>query len=346
MSIKELHSKLKNNFRKKLDSEDKNTTGKRSFWWTVLLVIIGIYLVAGIGFAIATYTNCPGELDKKCARENKVVVWSANIYPFPAAWIGSKPIWVKNFDSQFASIKHYVEKQKTADATQQLPSRKDLTDQIIQRMAYMSIIKNEAAKNKIKLTDKESKDAYDAVVKQAGTEKDLQNILSDYYGSTMTKQSFVNEIDDQLLYNKFQSEMILQVHAEHILIKDEAKAKEVLDKVKKGDKSFEDLAKEYSEDAGSKDNNGDVPFFSRGQMVKEFEDAAFATAAGTVDQDLVKSSFGYHIIKVLEKKGKIDSSMDAWLKSEQDKLKLKTWIKTSAAKETTPETSPSPTPTN
>jgi peptidyl-prolyl cis-trans isomerase D len=97
-----------------------------------------------------------------------------------------------------------------------------------------------------------------------------------------------------------------QVHAEHILFKTEGKddaavkkqAESVLAQVK-GGANFEDLAKKYSEDDGSKDKGGDLDYFGRGQMVKEFEDAAFAAKPGDIVGP-VKSQFGYHIIKVLD----------------------------------------------
>jgi peptidyl-prolyl cis-trans isomerase D len=101
-----------------------------------------------------------------------------------------------------------------------------------------------------------------------------------------------------------------RVHAEHILFmtvgKTDAeveeikkKAEDVLKQVKKGGK-FEDLAKKYSEDPGSKDKGGDLSWITQGQTVPEFEKAAFSLPAGQVS-DLVKTQYGFHIIKVLEK---------------------------------------------
>ena len=91
-----------------------------------------------------------------------------------------------------------------------------------------------------------------------------------------------------------------EVKASHILIKDEAKAKEVAAKLAKGG-DFAALAKEFSEDPGSKENGGDLGYFGKGQMVPEFETAAFGLEKGKVS-GLVKSNFGYHIIRLDDKR--------------------------------------------
>ena len=100
-----------------------------------------------------------------------------------------------------------------------------------------------------------------------------------------------------------------QVKASHVLIKtgegkDEAAARKtaetVLAKAKAG-ADFAGLAKEYSEDESNSKTGGDLGFFGRGAMVPEFENAAFALEPGQVS-DIVKTQFGFHVIKLTEKK--------------------------------------------
>jgi peptidyl-prolyl cis-trans isomerase C len=91
--------------------------------------------------------------------------------------------------------------------------------------------------------------------------------------------------------------MANQIRCAHILVSSETQAKEILERINKGE-SFAKLAEQYSLD-GSRKRGGDLGFFGRGMMVKPFEQAAFALEKGKVS-GIVKTEFGYHIIKRLE----------------------------------------------
>ena len=99
-----------------------------------------------------------------------------------------------------------------------------------------------------------------------------------------------------------------QVRASHILLKTEGqdaaavrKQAEALLKRARAGADFAELAREHSEDEGSASNGGDLDYFGRGRMVKEFEDVAFDLEPGTIS-DIVETQFGLHIIKVVDKK--------------------------------------------
>jgi len=116
------------------------------------------------------------------------------------------------------------------------------------------------------------------------------------------------EIDDYYedYQDKFKQEK--QVKARHVLFsvpsnatadqeeKVKEKALSVLEKAR-GGQDFSQLAKEYSEDTSTKDEGGDLGYFSKGQMIESFEEAAFKMEKGQIS-DLVKTTYGYHIIKV------------------------------------------------
>ncbi len=91
--------------------------------------------------------------------------------------------------------------------------------------------------------------------------------------------------------------MVNKVHCAHILVEKLSLAQEIKTKIASGE-SFVNLAKQHSIDS-SKKRGGDLGFFGRGMMVQEFEKAAFALEKGQVS-DIVKTQFGYHIIKRLD----------------------------------------------
>ena len=127
--------------------------------------------------------------------------------------------------------------------------------------------------------------------------------------------------------NKQQYSTPEQVRASHILLKTEGKddatvkkqAEELLAKVK-GGADFAKLATQFSEDDASKVKGGDLDFFGKGQMVPEFDKAAFSMKPGEIS-DLVKSQYGYHIIKVTDKKAATTKSLDEVRAQIEDQIK-------------------------
>jgi len=88
-----------------------------------------------------------------------------------------------------------------------------------------------------------------------------------------------------------------KIKCSHILVKKQSEAIAILDKIRQGEK-FGKLAKELSIDSGSAKRDGNLGYFSRGKMVKEFETVAFNLEVGKISEP-VKTQFGYHIIKRL-----------------------------------------------
>lgn len=122
--------------------------------------------------------------------------------------------------------------------------------------------------------------------------------------------TFAQKVEDYYNNTKGEFETPEQVKASHILIRfnpddaaNEAQAKTKIEAIAQrlAKEDFAKVAGQVSEDPGSKSKNGDLGYFSKGRMVKEFEDVAFSLAPGKVS-DIVKSPFGFHIIKVMDKK--------------------------------------------
>jgi parvulin-like peptidyl-prolyl isomerase len=169
--------------------------------------------------------------------------------------------------------------------------RKRLLDQMITRQLILA----EAEKAKLE-GSKEYKERME--------ESRSDVLVNLYFEKYVADNSTDKHLKDYFEANKAKFNK-KEVKARHILIKDEAKAKKVLAEAQTA-KDFAELAKKNSEEPGADKSGGDLGFFGAGRMVPEFEKAAFAMKKGEISKELVKSQFGYHIIKVEEIKGEGD----------------------------------------
>jgi len=169
----------------------------------------------------------------------------------------------------------------------------------------------EAHKNELKVSEK----------------RKVKYALVDMQAIRTRTQVSAEDIQRSYEDNKQQYSTPEQVRASHILLKTEGKddatvkkqAEDLLAKVKKG-ADFSKLATEFSEDDASKVKGGDLDFFGKGQMVPEFDKAAFSMKPGEIS-DLVKTQYGYHIIKLTEKKDATTKSLDEVRAQIEDQIK-------------------------
>jgi len=130
-----------------------------------------------------------------------------------------------------------------------------------------------------------------------------RRLLREQYFEKQLKGA-ISEADAKKIYDQRVAQLKSEneVAARHILVDNEEKAKEILAKIKAGG-DFAALAKENSTDTGSKEQGGFLGYFGRGQMVPEFEKAAFTMIKGQVSEP-VKTNFGWHIIKLEDRRRK------------------------------------------
>ncbi len=172
---------------------------------------------------------------------------------------------------------------------------------------------------------------------------DENQIGKDFIQNAIRSQIYVSEfekrVNDDVLLKSTDldaafKQYVVQVKARHILVEQENKALEILDKLKKGG-DFAALAKAESLDPGSAAKGGDLGFFKRGAMVKEFDTVAFQLKPGEISEP-VKTQFGYHIIQVDARKT-VQNMLDEGttedqMKPEKDAM-VKDMIDTQIAKE-------------
>jgi peptidyl-prolyl cis-trans isomerase C len=221
----------------------------------------------------------------------------ANSSDAVVANIGDQKITVSDFDRMLSLLD--TEKQKVIEKNPQL--KESVLTQFIQSMVISKLAKEKGF------------DKIAEVKNQMEFYKD--NFLANLYirREVLDKISIPEE-DLKKYYENHKDEFKTpeMVKVRHILVKmnesapekdkkaAKKKAEDILEKIKSGE-DFAKLAAEVSDDLGSKQKGGELGFFPRGRMVKPFEDAAFALKPGEVS-GLVKTQYGYHIIKLEERK--------------------------------------------
>ncbi len=204
----------------------------------------------------------------------------------------------------------------------------ELKQELIKQLEDNQIIRQEAAKERIKVTQKEVDEEYNKLVENAGGPHKVKETLQNLYGWTVPQ--FKEKVRFSLIQKKL-ADKISNDPARNGAAK--AKADDLAAQIK-GGADFAELAKKNSEDS-SASNGGDLGFIQKGQTVPEFEAAAFALEPGQVS-GVVKSQFGYHIIKATEKKDDTvrvshilikGVDLESWLQEQRDKAKISVYFK-------------------
>lgn len=198
------------------------------------------------------------------------------------AKIGSRSITADDLKSLVGNVS---EGQK-----QQINGDPEIKNRMIDNLVVEELFVQEAEKTGVS-KDKEYLSALDRARRQILAQRYLQKTIQPKITDGNVKSFF-----DKNKAKYSQDE----VHAQHVLLKDEAEAKEVYGKAKAGE-DFETLAKKYSKDPSAATNGGDLGFFTRTRMVPQFADKAFSMSKGEISEP-VKSPFGWHVIKMIEKR--------------------------------------------
>lgn len=199
------------------------------------------------------------------------------------AKVGEKEITDRDVESAIQSLEGYQRAQFDSEEGR----KRILADLINQELFYLDAIETGLDKEEVFL--KEMELVKNNMIKQYAVNK----LLASVSVTDGEKIKFYEENRDQFVSEE-------SVHAKHILVDNEDLAKDIESKLNKKEISFEDAAVEYST-CPSSASGGDLGEFTRGQMVPEFEEAAFSLPVGKVSSP-VKTQFGYHLILVDEHK--------------------------------------------
>lgn len=302
----------------------KMITGKIPLGWLKRLrlgrrskkILAGVIILLGLSqliFAILIYGF---------HQDNKPVRVAVSLIPFPVAVADFDIVTYKDYLVERDYVHHFY-----AATKQDNVGYSEIDKQILDQLIENKLVGFQAGINHIKVSAADIDSSISSIVEQNGGQDKVEKVLQDYYGINLAQ--FRKLVRDQLIRDKVSNELITKIEARHILVRVDndapddqvAAAKAKIDGYLteiKGGLDFSEAAKKYSEDTGSAAQGGELEPFARGEMVEEFSNTAFSTPVGTISEP-VKSEFGWHIIKVEAKTGKIDMEFTDWLASLKNK---------------------------
>jgi len=236
-----------------------------------------------------------------CARKDKDVI----------AWVNGEKITTSDFNDKLSQLPLYFQQNEA--------QRRKFLDSLVDREILLA-----EAKKRNMAQDKEVKKRLEEVLEQILVEELVKNAIP---------ETTVNEDNLKKFYEERKTQFIEPAKAQvsQILVRSEKEANELLKQLKEG-KDFAGLARTKSISPDAR-NGGDIGYFGRGEMLPEFEEVAFNLKKGETSK-VVKSPFGYHILKVTDKKEKRQKTfpeakeeIEVILRQKQQREALEKWFK-------------------
>jgi peptidyl-prolyl cis-trans isomerase C len=278
-----------------------------------------------------------------------------------AAVVNGAVITQDQFENELGQVnQEFLKQGKTLTESQLMEIKKSVLETLINR----ELLFQESQKTGIHIEEEVIQDQLEAVKKRFPNQEEFEkalkpmklteNDVKSQIGRALAIRELINkQIIQKIMIPDQESRIFYDTHPEAFKQPEEVRASHILAEVKpnaeKSEKSkamekikkvqkqlgegdgFAELAKKYS-DGPSKTKGGDLGYFKRGQMVKPFEDTAFALEPNQVS-DIVETDFGYHLIKVLDKRPKgvlpyeeVAQRINAYLAKEKEKKEINVYL--------------------
>jgi hypothetical protein len=263
-------------------------SGSSSRWlafgaWTIGGLIVLIIAIVALGLYVFGWTT-------------PVLVKTASFGHFPVLAINSRPIAYGTFDNDVKTLSHYYGKQ--ADLNPSLfpmPPESTIQAVVLTKLVKDSMTEQLAKRDGISVSSADIDAEFNSVKEQSGNPDGVEANIKELYDWDIPTFK-IKVIRPYLIRSKLQEKLSADAELNK---ESRTLADAVLARVKNGTETFEEIAKQFSQDDSTASNGGDLGFFGPGEMVTEFEQAVAELKPGEVS-NIVETQFGYHIIKLIE----------------------------------------------
>lgn len=279
------------------------------------VLVLSLYIVFGITGAVFVYPK---------KSESRFTESLSILYPYPAAKVNGSMVWGHKFLQRLRFLNTF-NSQLEANASVKPPTEDELRSQILEGLIEDKILLYEAKNRGINVTNDEVEAAYDL---QKSKTENFEQKIDKLYG--MSPSEFKEVIAERLLKEKIKAAVLTRVKVRHILTTDLSAANEAK-RALNGGADFAATAKSYSQDSQTKDNGGELGYWTKGELKAQigeaFENAVYNLEENAIS-DPVQTQYGYHIIQVTEKSGDNLQSYSDWYASIKGNYKIKRYVKT------------------
>lgn len=271
----------------------------------------------------------------------------AKITKMPAIKVNKEVIKYEDYFKFYDYLQTFYNKQNEKNKEIKIPDQETIKQEVITKLVKNSILKKMSSKYNINISDRDIFDELKKLNSQTGGIDITEKYIKDNYDMSLNdfKKEFIEPIiiknklniaisNDEKI-NKSKLEKITNIYNQL----EESKNAEIINEIGRKTDTFSILVKDFSEDEESIENDGDLGWISRDSMEESIKNTSFSLEKGAYS-GIVKSSSGYHIIKLIDKIDTIDipkvriahifiktMDIDTYLKSEINEAKIKIYIK-------------------
>ena len=277
------------------------------------IFILSLYLIFGATGAFMIYRQ---------KAENRVAETLTTLYPLPAVKVENSFVWSHRFLQRLRFLNTF-QAQAPKDVAASIPSDQQLREKVIAGLVEDKIIFLEAQKRGISVSRTEIDSSYD---QQRKATDNFEKRIKEMYG--MRPQEFKDVLAERILKEKVKANVVTRVRVRHILTSTESAAADARRQMVAG-KSFDQAAKEFSQDNQTKNTGGDLGYWTKGELASQisqaFEDEAFNQTVYGMSQP-VQSKFGYHILQVTEHTGNNYQTYEEWYAGAKNSYSIKIYL--------------------